>query len=743
MCLCVFVLKGPSPASIVTVFVVCNTGEPKMLISRRSFVKESVATIGASVVSAKTFGRSSRLWLRELPIAPATGSSGIPIMVCQDFSKSFDPAYLANGLIGIRPGPNPLAHAQTMVSGFVFSQIPYRVESLSPAPYPLETDLVVDRVSLLAHPELVKVKHQSLDMANGELLTEMVFAPGSRSKLQLKVLQFASRSVPSLLCQEITLVAASDAHFEVIPRIGIEGVLGTVREDRPPERTEVDLMAAFRSHGDLSTAGVAVVFPDRDRFTGSADQVTTDQGVTRSFALDAKSGETYRFRTIAAMVSQFYHPVPGLEAIRLAKWGEMLGFDYLREQNQDQWKDLWKSRVKIEGGCDDQRVLDAAFFYLHSSLHPSSKNGMAPFGLSQFAYYYGHSFWDTETWSLLPVLLASPATAKGLLEFRVRGLESAKKLAALYGYRGAQFPWEAAQTDGVDVTPTFASTGWEEQHVTPDVALGFWQYQLATSDPMFLKEGTWPVLKAVAEWIESRGVFTQRGFEIQHIMGPDEGVPDINNNSYMNLICRMVLTAAARCAAMLGITPPPAWDRIARSMVIPIAESRKVVLPYDHPRPGSEYSLLNMDALMVFDPPLSAELLRNTYEYEKELRRSSPPGIGFATAALATSAAFFGDRAKAAEWFDESWRDVWLEPFGMIRETATEDYGCFLTNFGSLLQTVMLGFTGLRINEGDWNKYPASLPEGWTRIEIDRVWVRGTPARLLAENGKKAELLAE
>lgn len=76
----------------------------------------------------------------------------------------------------------------------------------------------------------------------------------------------------------------------------------------------------------------------------------------------------------------------------------------------------------------------------------------------------------------------------------------------------------------------------------------------------------------------------------------------------------------------------------------------------------------------------------------------------------------------------------------MIREAPSENYGCFLTNFGSLLQTTLLGFTGLRLRGGDWRAYPASLPEGWSRIEVDRLWVRGQPKRLVAENGALADL---
>ena len=74
-----------------------------------------------------------------------------------------------------------------------------------------------------------------------------------------------------------------------------------------------------------------------------------------------------------------------------------------------------------------------------------------------------------------------------------------------------------APVGGFEVTPTVAGTGWAEQHASPDVALGFWEYQLATNDQTFLREGTWPVLSAVAQWITSRVTATNRGFEILHV----------------------------------------------------------------------------------------------------------------------------------------------------------------------------------------------------------------------------------
>src|SRR5258708_37140922 len=180
-----------------------------MRLSRRSLGKSCMAMLSASMVPQELWAALGEAFQ---PFSSATppGSSGPPKMVVEDFSKVFDPAYLSNGLIGIRPGPNPLAAAQTCVSGFVSTHTAHRVETLSPAPYPLQTDVRVKGISLLRHPDLVKIRRQTLDMSCGELMTELIFAPGNGVRFEIEVLQFASRSVPSLLCKEIRITPSPD-----------------------------------------------------------------------------------------------------------------------------------------------------------------------------------------------------------------------------------------------------------------------------------------------------------------------------------------------------------------------------------------------------------------------------------------------------------------------------------------------------------------------------------------------------
>jgi trehalose/maltose hydrolase-like predicted phosphorylase len=173
---------------------------------------------------------------RFAPDGWSAPAAGIPVMARTDFSQQIDPAYLSNGLIGIRPGPNPLAAAATAVSGYVYAHPVHRVECLSPAPYPLATDVVIGDASFLKQPERVTTRRQTLDMATGELLTEMDFEPKPGMRIAISVLQFACRSTPALLCQEITIASDTPVSLKLLPQIVTQYIPGQTMSRALPQR---------------------------------------------------------------------------------------------------------------------------------------------------------------------------------------------------------------------------------------------------------------------------------------------------------------------------------------------------------------------------------------------------------------------------------------------------------------------------------------------------------------------------
>ena len=183
----------------------------------------------------------------------------------------------------------------------------------------------------------------------------------------------------------------------------------------------------------------------------------------------------------------------------------------------------------------------------------------------------GHVFWDQDIWDTGPLALLDPPTAAALADFRHGMLGAARDNARLFGRRGAQYPWEAMPgEEGADETPPAANTAWAEQHITPDVAIGVYEAALASADQTFVAEKAWPVLSGIAEWLEHRGEFTERGFEWKRVMGPDESTPIIDNSAYFNLVAAMAIDSAIATARRIDKPVPSSWLKIRDSVFLDI-----------------------------------------------------------------------------------------------------------------------------------------------------------------------------
>ncbi|MCE5278695.1 MAG: hypothetical protein ABFD92_13180 [Planctomycetaceae bacterium] len=602
------------------------------------------------------------------PMVPR-GTLPIPKLDCIDFSQHFTPAYLGNGLIGLRPQANPLRPAAALVTG----QVPGSGEGSAEAAYPFGTDIIAAGTSLLDNPQRVTVIKQSLDMATGELTTHMKFAAEGLT-LDVQVLQFLSRSAPSVACQEIRLTALAQAQIEIIPRVG-----------------------------SPTTFGLALAQPQQ-----------------RSLRIE--SGQTGVVHTLAAVVPAAYHPQPQAHAQRMAAWAGAVGFNELSRLNRQAWLDLWQSRIRLSGDTQAQRALDAAFFYVHSSCHASALCGVSPMGLSSAWPYGGRVLDDMDYWLLPAVAPAAPDAAQAMLRFRLASIPSARAAGLLLGLQGAMFPLQAAAGGEEGCPPADSAAG--DHRATPRVALAFWEYFLATGDEDFLRRAVWPVLSDYARWIESRGRFTAEGFEIVN-------ADATRNTAEMNVLCRMALTAASQCAATIGYDPPGAWAQLAGAIVVPVDGATGAIAGGDSLAP-----------LLLHDPveygALDGELLRRSLE--RQAQQTAAATDGPAVAARAAAAAIAGDRAKAAELFHRLCQETWAAPYGLCAGLAGHPHDEHLTTHAAMLMAAMYAFTGLRISAGDWARYPARLPQGWEKIEIGRLWLRGAPVQMTAVNGQRARL---
>ncbi len=660
------------------------------------------------------------------------------------------PAYLSNGLIGLRVREVAINSGIAILTGYSGEHPVEQIESAARIPYPVEGKIRVNGVELSDAPFCVHDVEQRYDFSAGEVTSRFSFAADGVD-VRIEVFTFCSRRLPTLVCQQIEV--RTDSRCELVLGAGldpraIDGRAAKIRKDTGG----ADGIIRWESAGAISTCGLAYTTD----LQGEASKRTLserDDQLTTWYEAKMSAGKSCRLRQITSIVPSVLHQQPELQAARLMAMADALGWDAIRRGNQEEWQELWKSRIRLVGADRRwQELADAAFFYLNTSVHSSSPASTAIFGLSSwkdYHYYYGHVMWDVETFALPVLSLFQPSAAAAMLEYRFDGIEAARKTARMLGRNGIQFPWQSAPSTGEEAAPLPATAMWHEDHVTLDVALAFAGFSEITGDQRFLRDKAWPVLCGVADWLESRVTKTARGYEILRSMGIAERKQPSDNTAFTNISAKQVLRKALAMGQALGTPVSERWSEIADRLVVP--ERDGVLISHDGYRANEEKGA-TPDPLMGIFPlwmELPAEKERATLDF---YLKQAPEYVGspMLSALYGVWAAWSGDRKLSRRLLKEGYADFAAGRFLQTLEYRPDRFpeqpmaGPFFANMAGFLLSLLFGFPGVRADPGTVEKWPRRkvvLPAGWKSIEVDRLWIRGREARLSAPHGAPSALV--
>lgn len=667
------------------------------------------------------------------------------------------PAYVANGIIGLRVPPVPWHGTHAVLNGVAGRHPVADVESVPRIPYPLGGDLVLNGVRLSDALPSVELLDQSYDFSCAELTSRFRFH-GDGVTATVTAVTFASMVQPTVVAQLTTIEVSAPCQLAVTARISPAELTGRIsrRDQGVPgaEQTTVDGSLAWIPAGDLSSAGIAYATDfegpgDAERSFGAARVGP----VYTTYRLHAEPGRPYRLWQLASLVAERANPDPQRQATRLLALAARQGGDRLRGENRRAWAELWRARPVLMGAGDRwQGLADAAFFYLHTSVHPTSLASTNIFGLAQwhdYHYYYGHVMWDIESFVLPPLLLTQPRAVRPMLLYRHRSLDAARYNAILWGYDGAQYPWQSGPLHGNESAPELGDAAMYEHHVSMGVAHAFAQHHRATGDERFLRDFGWPVLAEVAEWIASRVTRSGRGYEIRQAMGIAERREPSDNVAYVNMAAWVALDDAIGAARHLGRPVPRAWEEIRRGLVLPM--DGDVILDHDGYTPDMEKGATPaaLCGLFPLGYPVSPAV------YEATVRRYLEMADEYIGAPMLPGlygawAASIGDRRLSLELFEEGYARYVSPRFTITHEYRPDKFpdepvaGPFMANIGAFLTACLYGLTGLRITDGDpatWPCRPVIMPEGWDGIEVERIYTSTGPARLVARHGDPSATL--
>jgi trehalose/maltose hydrolase-like predicted phosphorylase len=667
------------------------------------------------------------------------------------------PAFVSNGVIGMRVLELPLVPGVVIVSGLAGIHPVVDVEAAARAPYPLAGDIGINGVWLREAQYLASFTDQAYDFATGELTTRFRMKVDEITA-DVEVLTLCSRTQPTVVAQEVAVTLDAPADLTLRATVDPTDVQGRwLRRDTttPGEpHAAVDGSMAWATLGDIGTVGIA--YSTSFVGAGPAERSLVDSGrdtpLSTQYSLRARRGRRVRLHQIASLVPDAIHAQPDREAVRLAARAADEGFEELRRQNAAAWTDIWRGRINLVGAERRwQELADAALFYLVSSTHRASPASTSIFGLAQWTdyhYYYGHVMWDIEAFCVPPLSVLQPAAARSLLDFRARTLESARVNARLHDRDGVQFPWEAGMGSGQEAAPGAGKASWHEDHVSIDVAWAALQFAAVTGDEGYLRAAVWPIVEGVAEWLVSRAVVTDRGYEIRRAMGIAERELESDNEAYTNMGARLVLRGAIELAHRLGAPVREAWHDLLGGLVLPMDSAKRTVISHDGWQSNETKGATPgpLAGLFPLGERLSPAVERATIQRYLRLA-DGYIGSPMLSPFYGVWATRIGDRARALRLLDEGYGQLigprFLQTLEMRpdREPEKPNAGPFFANLGGFLSSLLFGFPGITLSLGPpttWASRPVVLPEGWEAIEVERLWVRGRPARLVARHGAPA-----
>lgn len=358
--------------------------------------------------------------------------------------------------------------------------------------------------------------------------------------------------------------------FASLARPGVVGL----RAQGPPD--------ALCAGPALRPPAAAVAFKQGcvDGVVWAQSRARSGGGITAAAWQREDGGESRMVERLAAYLADPKRMPPPAAAIARLRSARQAGFDRLLDEHRRVWAERWAAAsVAIEGDPEVELALRFALFHLLSSVADTGEAAVGARGLSGPAYA-GHVFWDADVF-VLPVLAAvHPGAARAMLEYRVRRLPPARRLAAVKGLAGARFPWESA-ADGTDVTPTSAPdshgrvvairTGELEEHIVADVAWAACRYAAWTGDQAFLDgPGRDLLLEGARYWASRARVDAAGRAHIDGVIGPDEYHEDVDDNAFTNLMARWNLRRAAELVRHGGgatTAEADAWRRLAAALV--------------------------------------------------------------------------------------------------------------------------------------------------------------------------------
>ncbi len=353
-------------------------------------------------------------------------------------------------------------------------------------------------------------------------------------------------------------------------------------------------------HTKTTASDIDIYIRAKHVFTGECEMqkgiVEADEIIGEDLTFIAREGKEYTLDKLVTIYTSLDQDTESAEKDSIELIKQMKDFEQLKAEHLQKWSNLWeKGDVIIEDDRLSQKTLRLHIYHLFVTASEHNKfidAGMPARGLSGEAYR-GHVFWD-ELYIFPFYNQHSPEITKALLMYRYRRLDQARDNAVEYGFKGAMYPWQTADT-GLEETQIVhynpVSGNWDpdlsrnQRHVSLAIAYNIWEYFYCTYDMDFLHNyGAEMMIEITRMWASMAKLDKKTGrYSISGVMGPDEfhecypcteeaGVKD---NAYTNIMVSWLIHKTIEMAEHL---PKSALEDLEKKIGFTVCETKE----WDH-----------------------------------------------------------------------------------------------------------------------------------------------------------------
>ncbi|MBN9104535.1 MAG: beta-phosphoglucomutase [Propionibacteriaceae bacterium] len=680
------------------------------------------------------------------------------------------------------PGEHPAAFMHQL-----WDDVPVVFTELASLPEWWGVDVWLDGERFRLDRGTITGYERSLDLRTGLLarVVDWISPAGAQVRLEFERLVDLSESGRALVRARITAGSPATVRTRAGLSVHVEngGMLHWDLLDADADDHSARLIARTRSTAHTLATACEVTATDSEGGALAGRPFDADGAPAVEHELRLLGGESLTLTKFVALVPDFAEPDAAVAAERTSARAQAdaasardQGWDAILAANTEAWRQTWDAcDVTIDGDPQAQMAVRFSLFQLiiaaprfteHASIGAKTLSGLG---------YRHHVFWDTEIFMLPVFTWTQPEIARNMLMYRWHGLAGARAKASGNGFRGAQFPWESAET-GDEVTPTWVPdpddrtrliriwTGDIEIHITADVALAVLEYVRATGDEEFLlAHGAEMVLDGASFWASAAALEDDGRYHFRTVVGPDEYHDRIDDNAFTNHVAVWHLRTAHRLAQGLAEQHPARWGELAEQLGLDdewlarwLEVADAIALPVD-PDTGlmeqfeGYFGLTDADIALLRDPErklsmqqiygiegvaqtqvlkqpdvlmlayllpecFTPDALRANYAYydprtDHELGSSLGPAVS----------AIMACRAGEPEYGYQHFVRAALADLLDVRHNAGD--GIHGASAGGLWQAVVFGFAGLTVTEDGWHTAPM-LPAHWERLRF-AVTIRG------------------